>query len=506
LLIVCFVMTETALWAQDAFSALCHVVTSCENFKVRIKSAAALAVPAQRSCYGDTKRFICVWSSLSSALENSEDAVDFLEYRYSTSLRHTLSEALLHLLSLSKLQDMPELSASLAGEEGRGIKEHLIKYLKAEEGEEKTGGEDEAREERNSGEESNHPQQRVCGLQQTFVRLKGLEAEEEGGEEKEVVVRHAAAAAMDAFELFKKLGAGAKFDFKRFGQDAARFKVPRSQGGEASLDSLSAIDYFGTGAANGAQSWTQGENEDERGEKDEESRESGESEAGGKRKQKEQERDVGHKAKKTKSSQMEEKDAGHTAHDACELNCFVIGQEEPRARFSIERIFNGPVSLLGSGVVGLRSYWIWKDSGLFSSTARPPAAAGQFGLQSSDHLPDQRTGQPDILVSTPNRLIYLLDQDPPGINLNSVEWLVVDESDKLFEDGKTGFREQLATIFLACSNAKGFLPPMLVFVQSIERARELFHELVYEGINVDVIHAERTQQQVETHTSPTCVV
>lgn len=37
---------------------------------------------------------------------------------------------------------------------------------------------------------------------------------------------HAAAAtAMDAFELFKKLGAGAKFDLKRFGQDAARFKV-----------------------------------------------------------------------------------------------------------------------------------------------------------------------------------------------------------------------------------------------------------------------------------------
>ncbi|XP_019714288.1 probable ATP-dependent RNA helicase DDX52 [Hippocampus comes] len=42
---------------------------------------------------------------------------------------------------------------------------------------------------------------------------------------------------------------------------------------------------------------------------------------------------------------------------------------------------------------------------------------------------------------------------------------------------------------------QGFLPPVLVFVQSIERARELFHELVYEGINVDVIHAERTQQQ-----------
>lgn len=41
---------------------------------------------------------------------------------------------------------------------------------------------------------------------------------------------------------------------------------------------------------------------------------------------------------------------------------------------------------------------------------------------------------------------------------------------------------------------------MLVFVQSKERARELFHELVYEGINVDVIHAERTQQQVPPQT------
>ena len=51
--------------------------------------------------------------------------------------------------------------------------------------------------------------------------------------------------------------------------------------------------------------------------------------------------------------------------------------------------------------------------------------------------------------------------------------------------------------------SQGFMPPMLVFVQSIDRARELFHELVYEGINVDVIHADRTQQQVQkrhTHT------
>ncbi|XP_038670336.1 probable ATP-dependent RNA helicase DDX52 isoform X2 [Scyliorhinus canicula] len=177
-------------------------------------------------------------------------------------------------------------------------------------------------------------------------------------------------------------------------------------------------------------------------------------------------------------------------------------------------------------------------------------AAKRFGPKTSSKF--------DILVTTPNRLIYLLKQEPPAVDLSRVEWLVVDESDKLFEDGKSGFRDQLATIFLACTShnvrramfsatfafdveqwcklnldnvvsvsigernsavetveqellfvgtetgkllamrdlvKKGFSPPVLVFVQSIERAKELFRELIYEGINVEVIHAERTQQQ-----------
>jgi ATP-dependent RNA helicase DDX52/ROK1 len=40
---------------------------------------------------------------------------------------------------------------------------------------------------------------------------------------------------------------------------------------------------------------------------------------------------------------------------------------------------------------------------------------------------------------------------------------------------------------------QGIRPPVLVFVQSVERAKALFHELVYDNINVDVIHSERTQ-------------
>lgn len=164
----------------------------------------------------------------------------------------------------------------------------------------------------------------------------------------------------------------------------------------------------------------------------------------------------------------------------------------------------------------------------------------------------------DILISTPNRLVFLLKQENPILTLDSVEWLVVDESDKLFETGKRGFREQLAEIYRNCTHEnvkramfsatytpqvakwcskniknvvsvtvghrnttvqevdqelifvgdehgkmlafreliqQGLTPPVLVFVQSKERAKQLFNELIFDEINVDVIHADRTQTQ-----------
>ncbi len=36
---------------------------------------------------------------------------------------------------------------------------------------------------------------------------------------------------------------------------------------------------------------------------------------------------------------------------------------------------------------------------------------------------------------------------------------------------------------------------MLIFVQSKERAKELFHELIYDGINVNVIHADKKKNE-----------
>uniref|UniRef100_A0A182LSB2 Probable ATP-dependent RNA helicase DDX52 n=1 Tax=Anopheles culicifacies TaxID=139723 RepID=A0A182LSB2_9DIPT len=164
----------------------------------------------------------------------------------------------------------------------------------------------------------------------------------------------------------------------------------------------------------------------------------------------------------------------------------------------------------------------------------------------------------DILVTTPNRICYLLAQNPPKIDLSNIQWVVIDEADKLFEDSKNSFREQLDTVLTACNNptktmalfsatqtrevnlwvaknvpnrirfsvglmngavelveqkllftgseagkllafremvAQGLHPPVLVFVQSKDRAQQLFTELIYDGLNVDVIHSDRTQRE-----------
>ncbi|XP_076821986.1 putative ATP-dependent RNA helicase DDX52 [Clavelina lepadiformis] len=168
----------------------------------------------------------------------------------------------------------------------------------------------------------------------------------------------------------------------------------------------------------------------------------------------------------------------------------------------------------------------------------------------------------DILISTPNSIVYLLEHDPPLISLEGVERLVVDESDKLFEEGKEGksFREQLGKVYASCNNPsvrramfsatfahdvqqwcllnmdnvlqitiggkntavrsveqemrfvgnengkllalqqliqQGFSPPILIFVQSKDRAKQLFAELIYDGKNIDAIHADRTAAQRE---------
>lgn len=160
----------------------------------------------------------------------------------------------------------------------------------------------------------------------------------------------------------------------------------------------------------------------------------------------------------------------------------------------------------------------------------------------------------DILITTPQRLVNAVKEE--NIQLDQVKILILDEADRLFEDG---FVEQTDEILAACSNkslrkalfsatlpsgveqlAKSVMkhpvriivghkdtitdlieqslqfvgtesgklvamrqlaktgmlkPPVLIFVQSIERAKELYEELSEDSLNVDVIHSDRPQGQ-----------
>lgn len=145
--------------------------------------------------------------------------------------------------------------------------------------------------------------------------------------------------------------------------------------------------------------------------------------------------------------------------------------------------------------------------------------------------------------------------------MESVDWLIIDESDKLFETGNQGFRAQLAKIYGACESKgirralfsatfsyeveswckksldnpimicvgarnstvetvtqelkfvgseqgklialrdlfhKGLTPPVLIFVQSKDRAIQLLQELQAENIkNVQAIHSLMGQHERE---------
>uniref|UniRef100_A0A671P7Y8 ATP-dependent RNA helicase n=1 Tax=Sinocyclocheilus anshuiensis TaxID=1608454 RepID=A0A671P7Y8_9TELE len=417
---------------------------------------------------------------------------------------------------------------------------------------------------------------------------------------------------MDAFDLFRKLGSGAKFDLKRFAKDAERFK---SQSKDSS-NQLAGVSFFGKET----QENTSLESRLSEDDGEEEKEGSDEEQASGKRIKMDEPVKTALKKKKGAKKKSEGKSYVNRIRHQNRINVHGTDIPDPVSTFEelqqeydldpriIQSIkaagFQTPTPIqmqavplmmhkreilasapTGSGKTmafclpllahlrqplnkGFRALIISPTRELATQTHRELLKLSEGvgfrvhminkGVEAVKKYGPKTAKKFDILVTTPNRLIYLLNQDPPAINLSSVEWLVVDESDKLFEDGKTGFREQLATIFLACTSPKirrvlfsatfatdveqwcklnldnlvcvnigprnsaaetveqqllfvgsengkllamrnlikqGFLPPVLVFVQSIDRARELFHELVYEGINVDVIHADRTQQQ-----------
>ncbi|OWK15357.1 HEATR6 [Cervus elaphus hippelaphus] len=121
---------ETAPWTSQAYNALTSVVTSCKNFKVRIRSAAALAVPHRREHYGSVEQYAQIWNALVTALQKSEDTTDFLEFKYCASLRTQICQALIHLLSLASPSDLSCIRETLELH-GDMVQSFILQFLKS---------------------------------------------------------------------------------------------------------------------------------------------------------------------------------------------------------------------------------------------------------------------------------------------------------------------------------------------------------------------------------------
>lgn len=162
----------------------------------------------------------------------------------------------------------------------------------------------------------------------------------------------------------------------------------------------------------------------------------------------------------------------------------------------------------------------------------------------------------DVLVTTPNKLSSLLKTDPPSISLSKLEWLIIDECDRLFE---LGFKDDLNIIYKHCLQSdnchramfsatldnnlvkwaevqmnnvasvvvggknktassveqellyvgnesgkvlslreiinSGIEVPVIIFVQTKEKAKRLANEFLYDDLNIDFIHSERDAKE-----------
>ncbi|GET91388.1 ATP-dependent RNA helicase-like protein, putative [Leishmania tarentolae] len=170
----------------------------------------------------------------------------------------------------------------------------------------------------------------------------------------------------------------------------------------------------------------------------------------------------------------------------------------------------------------------------------------------------QTTKNKDIFIATPGRIVSLLEQKL--LDLSKVQYLVFDEGDRLW-DSKTDFLAVIDKILTACTRTdkvvslftatlsekvetaarsvmgadpvriivhgrrsanthvkqrlvfcgnelgkvvamrnlvrEGITPPVLVFVQSVERSKELYEEIRAEGLHMAIMHAKMTVEQRE---------
>uniref|UniRef100_A0A182MKC1 HEAT repeat-containing protein 6 n=1 Tax=Anopheles culicifacies TaxID=139723 RepID=A0A182MKC1_9DIPT len=98
-------------WERRVFPALCETVINSPNFKVRINAAQALSIIGRREHYGGY--FSQIWHALLRALEQSDNLVDYNEYKRRDSLQEQLCLSLAHLLRFATKEDVVPMASLL---------------------------------------------------------------------------------------------------------------------------------------------------------------------------------------------------------------------------------------------------------------------------------------------------------------------------------------------------------------------------------------------------------
>lgn len=98
-------------WQSIVFKALCNAIQTSPNFKVRTHACLALTTPKNRKDYSD--HFIVIWNCLLIALEQSNNLVDFSEYKHRDALQDQLCSSICHFLNLATIDDVVQMKNSL---------------------------------------------------------------------------------------------------------------------------------------------------------------------------------------------------------------------------------------------------------------------------------------------------------------------------------------------------------------------------------------------------------
>ncbi|XP_050073590.1 HEAT repeat-containing protein 6 [Anopheles maculipalpis] len=106
-----FLSGAAGTWERRVFPALCETVVNSPNFKVRINAAQALTVIGKREHFGAF--FQPTWLALLQALEQSDNLVDYNEYKRRDSLQEQLCLSLAHLLRLATKDDVLVMASVL---------------------------------------------------------------------------------------------------------------------------------------------------------------------------------------------------------------------------------------------------------------------------------------------------------------------------------------------------------------------------------------------------------